>query len=498
MMLVALFSSILAEIILLAFFRTRYVRLGFAWLVCVLLAFILVLAVVSLPSLVSLSVSILIISLYRLCNMARIIKQRMHIDYMHRSVIRTSFVLLTLQAIGLFLLTVSSTAITFTQFGVSIGTVMLVIAVGLYYSLERTLSKSKWQPITKHYSDKELPTVTVAIPARNETDELTSCLQSVLANDYPKLEIIVLDDCSQDKTAEIIKSFAHDGVRFIKGDEPHDRWLSKNLAYDKLYREANGQFILFCGVDVRIGPNAIRALVTTALNRKKSMVSVMPMRHYARLNSVFIQPMRYWWELVPPRRLFNRPPVLSSCWLISRKTLASRGGFAALSRAIIPESFIARSLTRTDEYSFLIANKDIDVQTIKSLHEQKDTAIRVRYPQLKKRPELVLIFGLTEVCVLLGPFALFLYSIVQANTQLIVLSALTCAVLTLIHVRIVQLTNPGNVAIALFNFPLVVMVELYLLHLSMIRYEFGSVIWKERNVCIPTMHVVPHLPRFRS
>jgi len=72
------------------------------------------------------------------------------------------------------------------------------------------------------------------------------------SHDYPKLEIIVLDDCSQNKhTPEIIRSFAHDGVRFIQGEHPKPTWLAKNQAYDRLAQESSGEFILFCGVDVR-------------------------------------------------------------------------------------------------------------------------------------------------------------------------------------------------------------------------------------------------------
>ena len=51
-----------------------------------------------------------------------------------------------------------------------------------------------------------------------------------IASDYPKLEIIVLDDCSQDRTAEIIRNFAHDGVRFIQSEDNKDNWLDKNKA----------------------------------------------------------------------------------------------------------------------------------------------------------------------------------------------------------------------------------------------------------------------------
>ena len=43
-------------------------------------------------------------------------------------------------------------------------------------------------------SSDQLPSVSVCIPARNETHAMSECLESVLASDYPKLEAIVLDD----------------------------------------------------------------------------------------------------------------------------------------------------------------------------------------------------------------------------------------------------------------------------------------------------------------
>jgi hypothetical protein len=85
-------------------------------------------------------------------------------------------------------------------------------------------------------SDRELPSVSVLVPARNETDDLERCLQALTASDYPKLEVLVYDDCSATRrTPDIIRSFAHQGVRFIQGDVPDEtRWLAKNYSYSRL------------------------------------------------------------------------------------------------------------------------------------------------------------------------------------------------------------------------------------------------------------------------
>ena len=65
--------------------------------------------------------------------------------------------------------------------------------------------------IRPHVTDKDLkefPLVSVLVPAYNESLNIAAALKSVLAIDYPALEIIVLDDGSTDGTAEIAAPFA--------------------------------------------------------------------------------------------------------------------------------------------------------------------------------------------------------------------------------------------------------------------------------------------------
>lgn len=433
-----------------------------------------------------------VVSLFRILNQVRIAKGRMHERYLHKVALRTGLVLGALQIAALGLNRITLAWATILDWLVI---VQVVLAGLLLLSLIRNLIKTKHRETSKHYSDKELPTVTVAIPARNETADLEDCLRSILANNYPKLEVIVLDDCSHDKTAEVIKSFAHDGVRFVKGYEPGKRWLAKNQAYDKLADEATGELILFCGVDVRFGPEAVRSLVTTLLNRKKSMVSVMPRRLASEPLASFIQPLRYWWELAPPRRYFNRPPVLSTCWLVRRKKLQELGGFEAVQHAIIPEGYFARELIKTDDYSFVRANNTLDVLTEKSLVRQRDTALRMRYPQVRRRPEWVLLVSLIEILFLLGPFIVLASALWAGSGTVQLLALIASTLLVVSHVLIVQVSDPANTLIAALNFPLVVLTELFVGYASMLKYEFSTVEWKERNICIPVMHTYPHLPK---
>lgn len=430
-----------------------------------------------------------IISLYRLFNMLRIGKDRIENEHLFRTVRRTTFVLIVTQLI-LYISFLYGLGLS------GIGTSVLLMSAQLIASLlilgitARNLSKTRHHSSKHFYSDKELPTVSVAVPARNETDELGTCLESILASSYPKLEVLVLDDCSQDKTPEIIREFAHDGVRFLEGHAPKKHWLAKNQAYAQLAEAASGEYILFCGVDIRLGPDAIRSLVTTMLNKKRGMMSVMPMRVGGGIRTSLIQPMRYWWELALPRRLFNRPPVLGSCWLVNTKALKKLGGFHAVSKTIVPEAYFAREMIKDDSYAFIRSDEQLDVRTVKSVEAQLSTAIRTRYPQLRKRPENVMIISILEVLFLLLPFVTMLMGLFNGFDTASYLALLSSLLLIMTHCLIMNVSNPSNSFISLFNFPFVVLTELVLTHISMYRYEFSTVEWKGRNICIPVMQVI--------
>ncbi|HEX8763140.1 MAG TPA: glycosyltransferase [Candidatus Saccharimonadales bacterium] len=444
------------------------------------------------------SAVIALLSLYRLVNMMRVVQGRMHERYLRWATFRTGLILLIMQGVifgGWWAWSVWHV----TGHGVwaLLAGVQALVAVVFLVSVRRNLRKTRWPAGTKHYSDSDLPTVSVLIPARNETQDLQECLQTLVASDYPKLEIVVLDDCSQlRKTPEIIKDFAQAGVRFVQGQEPAETWLPKNQAYDRLAKEASGTYLLFCGADIRFEHDAIRRIVSTMLERHKQMLCVLPTRQasaYGRFSP--IQAMRYWWELVPPRRMFARPPVISSCWSITRQALQKSGGFAAVARAIVPEAHFARELLTEDGYSFLRANGGLGVVSIKQVSDQRDTAVRMRYPQLHRRPEQVALLTIFELAFLLLPFVLVVAGFwVSIGWPAHVLAGLSGVMLLVTYHYSVQSTHVSASLFGWLGQPLAAATDIGLVHYSMWRYEFSTIDWRGRNVCIPVMHVVSHLP----
>jgi glycosyltransferase involved in cell wall biosynthesis len=445
------------------------------------------------------TILIMLVSLYRCFNLLRVAGGRIQADYLFHASRRTSLWLMGGQA------AVAGMAALSRHYGLTPGlwwtiaaAAALACALIIAASTLRHLKTIRSSKPKRHFTDAELPALTVAIPARNETVDLEECLRSLVASTYPKLEIIVLDDCSQNKrTPEIIRGFAHGGVRFISGKEPPRSWLAKNYAYAQLADEANGDLLLFCGVDTRFAPGGLDALVGALLRNHDGMLSVLPVNSLPESQgpaSWFMQPSRYAWELALPRQLIKRPPVLSTCWLITRQALQAAGGFEAVRRKGVPESYLARSAARAGGYDFLASDGAMGISSRKSPDEQRATAIRTRYLQLHRKPELAAFVGLAELGVLVGPLVLAAVSLLNGGWIAGGLAGAAFIIDCAVYSKLFNLTYRRFIARGIWLLPVAALYDIWLLNYSMWLYEFREVLWKGRNVCIPVMRVIPKLP----
>ncbi len=330
---------------------------------------------------------------------------------------------------------------------------------------------------------KSMPTVSVCIPARNEDHALGDCLTAVLASDYPKLEVLVLDDCSQDTTSSIIKSFAHDGVRFIQGDAPATGWLGKNQARQTLAQQASGDYLLFLDVDTHLSPHSISSMVRYVAESRLQMVGVLPQNRLGLSLATFFGTLDYFWRLVLPISS-KRIPVSSNCWLIAAASLQRLGGFASVSRKILPEESFARRLAATKAYRFVVSDAALGVTAAKRWSSQIDTSIRLSYPLVKRQPMANLFACLALLGFGISPFAVMAYGLFFALPPVVLWLAVAASLLFWGNYWYVLMrVQPSNWLLAGLLWPLVAVQALVIFVLSMLQYEFGEVNWKGRNVC---------------
>lgn len=446
---------------------------------------------------------IVILGIYQLVNLLRLVEGRTQAKYLYTVSRNTALWITGMQIVILAAAWMNH------QLGLDArilwavaGVLQSALSVFLYLSLRHNLRATTLPTKVKSQADRDLPTLTVCIPARNETDDLEACLKNLVHSDYPKLEIIVLDDCSQNKrTPEIIRDFAQQGVRFMSGTVPPETWQAKNHAYQQLAEAANGDVLLFCGVDTRFEANTLAEMVEVMMQKNKRVVSFLPINaapESRSLDELMVQPGRYAWELIPPRRWLNRPPVLSTCWLVYTDDFKRAGTMKAVARSIAPESFFAKyAVNHNDSYSFIAGNKKLGFRSDKTFTEQRATAIRTRYPQVHRRPELVALLTLGEFASLVLPFIACVAAIAYQEWLLAILFALPALISTVNYSRIVTLTYRQFMWRSVLLLPFAMLYDIGLLNYSMWQYEFREVLWKGRNVCVPAMRVIAELPKLK-
>jgi len=114
--------------------------------------------------------------------------------------------------------------------------------------------------------DAECPSISLLFAARDEEEKLPVALATLAQLDYPLLEVIAVDDRSQDATGRILDEFAaaHPGFRVVHVSELPTGWLGKTHALQRAYEASSGEWLLFTDADVRFKPDVLRRAITLA------------------------------------------------------------------------------------------------------------------------------------------------------------------------------------------------------------------------------------------
>ncbi len=140
----------------------------------------------------------------------------------------------------------------------------------------------------------EKPLVSILIPARNEEGTITRCLQSLLSQDYPRFEILVWDDCSTDRTREILQTFRDGRFRWISGTEPPPGWLGKSWACFNLAKNAQGEILIFTDADTWHEPSMVHTLVNEMLVSRLDALSGVAQEETKTLGEKLTVPFLVW------------------------------------------------------------------------------------------------------------------------------------------------------------------------------------------------------------
>lgn len=140
------------------------------------------------------------------------------------------------------------------------------------------------------------PGISALIPARNEELSIAACVGSVLASRDVTVEVVVLDDHSDDRTAEIVREMGQKDprVRLVSAPPLDEGWCGKQHACFVLSKQARYPILTFLDADVRLTPDALARMAGFLQRSKAGLVSGFPRQETGTLLEKLVIPLINW------------------------------------------------------------------------------------------------------------------------------------------------------------------------------------------------------------
>ena len=216
----------------------------------------------------------------------------------------------------------------------------------------------------------EPPRVSFLIAAKDEEANIETAVRTVLAQDYPDLEVIVINDRSDDRTGEILDAIKEehpsDRFRVVHVRELRDGWFGKNNAMREGLERAGGAWFCFGDADCRqTSTQSVSMAVRHALEQEVDFLSVLPRLEAHSLWERIIQPvcgaiMVFWFH---PRKV-NDPAhpaayANGAFMLMKRSCYEAIGGHDAVRTEVNEDMHMARRAKQCGQRLAVIQNDDL-------------------------------------------------------------------------------------------------------------------------------------------
>ena len=225
------------------------------------------------------------------------------------------------------------------------------------------------------------PMISVIVPARNEERNIVRCVHSLFGFDYPRFEVLVADDGSTDRTAELVQAMAKDRLklRLLEDIPSEDRneWVTqKGFVLWKSVKEAKGEWILFVDADTVHKPDGLWRLVAFAKQENLGALSG---------SGVYVNP-GFWGEILEgflyipvflaiPLRKVHDPTervgwMNGQCILFKRSVYEKIGGHQAIKDCALDDMAMGNFLKKAHiPYRFLPTAQLYECQNYVGLKE---------------------------------------------------------------------------------------------------------------------------------
>jgi len=230
----------------------------------------------------------------------------------------------------------------------------LIVLCVLYLVVVGAINMRKLHNLRDYRKIKTFPRISVLVPARNEEATIGPCISSLLAQDYPDFQVIVLNDNSSDSTAAILSKLGQcdNRLMIINGQPLTPDWLGKHWACHQLYKMANGELLMFTDADTVHTPDTLRCAAAALLDERADMLSILPRHNLGSLAEQLIMPVFALGAFanipLPARLRPGNTKVVSSSgklMLFRRRSYESAGGFQSIRQSVLDDLQLAERIS---------------------------------------------------------------------------------------------------------------------------------------------------------
>jgi chlorobactene glucosyltransferase len=353
-----------------------------------------------------------------------------------------------------------------------------------------------FKDITKYKLPENLikspPLVSVLIPARNEELNIKRCINSLLKQDYPNIEILVLDDNSTDSTSQIVKKLEKRDkrVKLFEGKPLKEGWLGKSYACWQLSKYAKGEYLVFTDSDTLHFENSISSLIGSLTINRLDGLSAVPRQIMVTLH----ERMVYIWvhfgiltllPLILVKKSKN--PLFSTangqCILFKNDVYKKIGGHKSIRTEILEDIHISKQAKRLG-YKFMVfdGSKNIHCKMYRNFSQLISGFSKFMFAAFDYQ-----IFTITAVVLLISALFLFPFILLPLGILFFSWSARTMGliiiqILIVLIMRVIMAIKIKSRATDAFLHPISMIYIILICTNSVLQAKFREgILWKSRK-----------------
>ncbi|MDP8941412.1 MAG: glycosyltransferase [Thermoproteota archaeon] len=349
--------------------------------------------------------------------------------------------------------------------GISATITFGIIATWLYlvaYVVKSLKQTPLLDSFEKSTINKNIPKVSIILPARNEEKYIARCLDSLLKQDYPNFEIIAINDSSTDRTEVIMQHYAARDPRIlvVNAKSKPVGWVGKNWACYQGYLRATGNLLLFTDADTVHLPStmslSVKHLIFENLDALTAIPKLLCKDFWTKITLPMLSTFLY--SRFSALRV-NDPKTkigyfFGSFFIISRRTYEKVGTHKAVRHEIIEDGALGGKV-KEEKFMMKMVRGDNYIEAIwaRDFHTLWHGLRRLMIPLYNQKRKRASLMAIAIFFLLFEPFLLLPYSLLFLNITrddifsliLIVSDTMACAIIifsSVIQLRLIVTQNP--------------------------------------------------------